>query len=117
MRLYLSLRDFYIPDSMKLTVLAMYRGTEKGAVTVIESKLKLVKVTVEMFQGKLMIRANYRPLEKTPNVLKCIGVSKAAHVLARTVVNRNCEIEMLQAGYRTARGSERDQDSTPSMNS
>jgi hypothetical protein len=60
-------------------------------VTVIESKLKLVKVAIKMLHGKLMVRANDRALEKTPNVLKRVCVSQTAHVLTFVVVNRNMD--------------------------
>src|SRR5262245_31492855 len=41
-----------------------------------------------MFHGKLMIRTDNRSLEKTPNILKSVCVSKAAHVFAARMVNR-----------------------------
>jgi hypothetical protein len=58
---------------------------------VIESRLKLVKVAIKMLHGKLMVRANDRSLEKTPNILKRIGVRQTAHVLTFVVVKRNVD--------------------------
>src|SRR5207253_10385419 len=44
-----------------------------------------------MLHGKLMIRANDRTLEQRPYVLKRVGMSKAAHVFAFAMVNRNMD--------------------------
>jgi hypothetical protein len=62
-------------------------------VAVIESKLKLIKVAINMLHGALVVRANDRSFEKTPNILKRVGVRvrQTAHVLTFVVVNRDVD--------------------------
>ena len=43
--------------------------------TVIESKLKLIKVAIKMLHGDLMVRANDRALEETPKYAVSFSVS------------------------------------------
>jgi ribosomal protein S3 len=58
-------------------------------VAVIESEFKFIEIAVEMLHGKLMIGTNDRTLEKTPNVLKRVGVRQTSHVFTPAVVNPN----------------------------
>src|ERR1043165_3942837 len=44
-----------------------------------------------MFHGKLMIRPHDRPLEKRPDVLKRVGMRKAANVFTFAMVNANMD--------------------------
>jgi hypothetical protein len=56
-------------------------------ITVIKSKLKLIEITVKMFDGNLMIRANNGSLEKTPNTFQRVSVTYAAHPFFLPVPN------------------------------
>src|SRR5688572_16708538 len=44
-----------------------------------------------MFHGKLMIRTNNGSLEQAPDVLHCVRVSDASHVLILFVINSNVD--------------------------
>lgn len=57
--------------------------------TVVEAKLKLIKVTIKMLCAHLMVRTDNRPLKETPHVLKSIRRNDAAHVLFLKVTNRS----------------------------
>ena len=59
--------------------------------TVIESKLKLVKVAIKMFHGKLMIRADNGSLKKRPDIFQRVCVGQTAHVFTMSMVNRNMD--------------------------
>lgn len=66
------------------------RITEQARVIpVVETKLKLVKVTIKMLDADIMVRANNRPLKERPDVFKGVRVSNAAHPLSARVVNRD----------------------------
>lgn len=57
--------------------------------SVVESKLKLIKITIKMLHGDLVVGTNYRPLKETPNILQCVCMNDAAHIFLLKVIDRS----------------------------
>ena len=55
--------------------------------TVIESKLKLVKVAIKMLHREFMVRTNNGSLKQAPDVLQSVGMNIAEHVLSRAMIH------------------------------